>query len=705
MHGPVDVAAVAAAADAAVAAAGSPAAADGRGAGTTRSATRRTPGARAHRVRLRVSGAAGRCLENISQRSPASIDPQPMEMLEQQVVPNTAPPAAPTAPPESLPAEPPALDPKPAADPAPSSEVVTPEVVAADSDSDDDLELEGLIACQETTFHEAPPPPRSPSPAGPDYAGLADLSRERLACRVAGRRRRRRDPDVLGRRRAAGRRPRRRGLHDDGALRAHLRVLLRGRRPRVPRPRARRSGGRRRSARAAAAAAGAQGAQAAGRRAHARRPRPDDEPATYDGVVYRMGERVRARYNRGSVAYGALVARVYREADGPLYDLVYDDGFRDARLPARFIRDVVRASPLEIRRADSRDWIFFESQAIALRQLGPLLTQQMLLRLLHSKAWDDDPFRARRVDAKAGVKIRNARDREQDDDFRPNRAVGDPVLAQYDRAGIFYKGTISKVHDGGRAYDVRYEDGDEELDIDAYYVLDADDPRGAEGVEGLDGLVEAEPPRPAKQAKKRPRDEKPAKKKDRDETFPRPPRPVEVRRRGSDAWTHFASLSKAAKHYKNLPAWLVQRLVSDPTLKHDVFECRAADAAPPPAKKARGACEAGAVVVLRSGGCWRRGVADGEGAVAFEDGKTRAVDAADGRPSLGRVAAVDADDDGARPCVRPVERAPAPRAARTSAGASFARRRRARGRRRARRRRRRALRAENARLRAALDAR
>ncbi|KAH8068549.1 tudor domain-containing protein [Aureococcus anophagefferens] len=361
-------------------------------------------------------------------------------------------------------------------------------------------------------------------------------------------------------------------------------------------------------------------AQAAGRRARPP-PRPDDEPATYDGVVYRMGERVRARYNRGSVAYGALVARVYREADGPLYDLVYDDGFRDARLPARFIRDVVRASPLEIRRADSRDWIFFESQAIALRQLGPLLTQQMLLRLLHSKAWDDDPFRARRVDAKAGVKIRNARDREQDDDFRPNRAVGDPVLAQYDRAGIFYKGTISKVHDGGRAYDVRYEDGDEELDIDAYYVLDADDPRGAEGVEGLDGLVEAEPPRPAKQAKKRPRDEKPAKKKDRDETFPRPARPVEVRRRGSDAWTHSASLSKAAKHYKNLPAWLVQRLVSDPTLKHDVFECRAADAAPPPAKKARGACEAGAVVVLRSGGCWRRGVADGEGAVAFEDGR------------------------------------------------------------------------------------
>jgi hypothetical protein len=109
-----------------------------------------------------------------------------MEML--QPVPNTAPPsqpAAPTAPPESLPAEPPALDPKAAADPAPSSEVVTPEVVAADSDSDDDLELEGLIACQETTFHEAPPPPRSPSPAGPDYAGLADLSRERLASRVA----------------------------------------------------------------------------------------------------------------------------------------------------------------------------------------------------------------------------------------------------------------------------------------------------------------------------------------------------------------------------------------------------------------------------------------------------------------------------------------------------------------------------------------
>ena len=91
-----------------------------------------------------------------------------MEMLEEHV-PNTTPPepAAPTAPPASLPAEPPALDPEPTADPAPSSEVVTPEVVAADSDSDDDLELEGLIACQETTFHEAPPPPRSPSPAGP----------------------------------------------------------------------------------------------------------------------------------------------------------------------------------------------------------------------------------------------------------------------------------------------------------------------------------------------------------------------------------------------------------------------------------------------------------------------------------------------------------------------------------------------------------
>ncbi|KAH8053698.1 hypothetical protein JL720_14658 [Aureococcus anophagefferens] len=378
-------------------------------------------------------------------------------MLEQQVVPNTAPPAAPAAPPESLPAEPPALDPKPAADPAPSSEVVTPEVVAADSDSDDDLELEGLIACQETTFHEAPPPPRSPSPRAPTTrasrtsAGAARVSRRRGGGGAS-------DPDVLGRRRAAGRRPRRRGLRRRRRGRTFgsccaddvLEFLDLAPKRRTP-PR-----------RAAAAAAGAQGAQAAGRRAHARRPRPDDEPATYDGVVYRMGGASSAttalrRLRRWS--------RVYREADGPLYDLVYDDGFRDARLPARFIRDVVRVAA-EIRRADSRDWIFFESQAIALRQLGPLLTQQMLLRLLHSKAWDDDPFRARRVDAKAGVKIRNARDREQDDDFRPNRAVGDPVLAQYDRAGIFYKGTISKVHDGGRAYDVRYEDGDEELDID-----------------------------------------------------------------------------------------------------------------------------------------------------------------------------------------------------------------------------------------------
>ena len=617
-----------------------------------------------------------------------------MEMLEEHV-PNTTPPepAAPTAPPASLPAEPPALDPKPTADPAPSSEVVTPEVVAADSDSDDDLELEGLIACQETTFHEAPPPPRSPSPAGPDYAGLAELSRERLACRVAE---------------AGG---------DGAAIRTRWAVAAR---PGVGRaavaytttapcgrtfgsccaddvlefldlaPKKRRTPPRAEPRPPPPAPKAPKPKAAAPRPAT---PKPDDEPATYDGVVYRMGERVRARYNRGSVAYGALVARVYREPDGPLYDLVYDDGFRDARLPARFIRDVVRASPLEIRRADSKDWIFFESQAIALRQLGPLLTQQMLLRLLHSKARDDDPFRARRVDARAGVKIRNARDREQDDDFRPNRAVGDPVLAQYDRAGIFYKGAISNVRDGGRAYDVRYEDGDEELEIDAYYVLDADDPRGAEGVEGLDGLVEAEPPRPAQRAAtKRPRDEKPAKKRDGDETFPRPPRPVEVRRRGSDAWTHFASLSKAAKHYKNLPAWLVQRLVSDPTLKHDVFECRAADGAPPRAKRARGACGAGAVVVLRSGGCWRRGVADGAGAVAFEDGKTRNVDAADvglavlgggapatadgeavpeawlldaadlvgravarvdqGRPSLGRVAAVDADGGGARPCVR-----------------------------------------------------
>ncbi|KAH8051162.1 hypothetical protein JL722_10859 [Aureococcus anophagefferens] len=494
------------------------------------------------------------------------------------------------------------------------------------SDSDDDLELEGLIACQETTFHEAPPPPRSPSPAGPDYAGLADLSRERLACRVAepgGGGAAIRTSWAVAARPGVGRAavaytttaPCGRTFGSccaDDVLEFLDLAPKKRRTPPAP------SRGRRRRR---------------PRRPSRGPPRPRPPPpgpttsprrttASSIGWASASAALQPAPSPRGA-------GRVYREADGPLYDLVYDDGFRDARLPARFIRDVVRASPLEIRRADSRDWIFFESQAIALRQLGPLLTQQMLLRLLHSKAWDDDPFRARRVDAKAGVKIRNARDREQDDDFRPNRAVGDPVLAQYDRAGIFYKGTISKVHDGGRAYDVRYEDGDEELDIDAYYVLDADDPRGAEGVKGLDGLVEAEPPRPAKQAKKRPRDEKPAKKKDRDETFPRPPRPVEVRRRGSDAWTHFASLSKAAKHYKNLPAWLVQRLVSDPTLKHDVFECRAADAAPPPAKKARGACEAGAVVVLRSGGCWRRGVADGEGAVAFEDGKTRAVDAAD----------------------------------------------------------------------------
>lgn len=138
----------------------------------------------------------------------------------------------------------------------------------------------------------------------------------------------------------------------------------------------------------------------------------EDEVDLYATNSFRLGQRVQARFKGRSKYYPAKVTKVHKDGT---YNLAYDDGDREQRVPGSYIKEAM-SSP--------------------------------------SNPADDSA---------------DMSDGSQSADFR----TGDTIEARYKGGSKYFKGKIKRVHPGGQHYDILYDDGDRESRVSKHLIRKA----------------------------------------------------------------------------------------------------------------------------------------------------------------------------------------------------------------------------------------
>ncbi|RLN64318.1 hypothetical protein BBJ29_004232 [Phytophthora kernoviae] len=183
---------------------------------------------------------------------------------------------------------------------------------------------------------------------------------------------------------------------------------------------------------------------------------------------FEVGDVVKAPFQRGSKLFRGKISRV--RSDGT-YDVVFDDGDRDAQIPG----DLIQADE----QPASRDTITKKralkvSDVVKARyKKGKKLFSGKVARVRSDGTYDieyDDGDVEMRVDAEM-IEIPESKKREDDDNDLPSTSkkslkVGDKVRARYNKGSKMLSGEITAIHRDG-TYDVRYDDGDKEKYVEA----------------------------------------------------------------------------------------------------------------------------------------------------------------------------------------------------------------------------------------------
>jgi chloramphenicol 3-O-phosphotransferase len=203
--------------------------------------------------------------------------------------------------------------------------------------------------------------------------------------------------------------------------------------------------------------------------------------------------RRRAEWERGDEVYvvypglhkGHLGIVVRVRSDGT-YDVEYEDGDRESSLPSNFLRPApIRKSPssrnfrrgdrVEVKSIRSQKW--FKAELIKAHRDGTFDVEY------------EDGDKETNVDAElirsleAPKKADTAEEAKGSDKGKGKGAsleVGDKVEARFRGRSKWFKGTIRKAHRDG-TFDVEYEDGDKETNVDAELIRSLEAPKKDEG--------------------------------------------------------------------------------------------------------------------------------------------------------------------------------------------------------------------------------
>lgn len=170
-------------------------------------------------------------------------------------------------------------------------------------------------------------------------------------------------------------------------------------------------------------------------------------------TAFRVGDRIEAKYRgRAKRYYKGEISAVYPDGGTFSYDIKYDDGDKDKRLPSEFVRKLVS----EDSEKPPDEIVLFDNQA------GVPLTES-------------DSSGVDLISTSIEVKVKPDKEEcvsnnEQEAPSSQAFIVGDRVEARYKGRGTkYYQGIIKAVRPGG-SYDVDYDDGDRDRRLSGDFI-------------------------------------------------------------------------------------------------------------------------------------------------------------------------------------------------------------------------------------------
>ncbi|GMF15318.1 unnamed protein product [Phytophthora lilii] len=182
----------------------------------------------------------------------------------------------------------------------------------------------------------------------------------------------------------------------------------------------------------------------------------------------KVGDKVRARYNKGSKLLNGEITAVHRDGT---YDIRYDDGDKEKYVESK---DIIAAEDEEESHspAKSSNTLKVGDPIEANYKNGVKKFPGKISRVQSDGTYDiayNDGDSERRVP-------RSRITSKKDDDSSPQKyvgfAVGDAIKAKYKKGTKYFPGKIVRVRSDG-TYDIAYDDGDSESRVDAALIISA----------------------------------------------------------------------------------------------------------------------------------------------------------------------------------------------------------------------------------------
>ncbi|KAG1696420.1 hypothetical protein DVH05_018552 [Phytophthora capsici] len=174
----------------------------------------------------------------------------------------------------------------------------------------------------------------------------------------------------------------------------------------------------------------------------------------------KLGDRVRARYNKGSKMISGEITAVRRDGT---FDIRYDDGDKEKRVEAKDIEVEEEREP-ENPKVSSTLKV---GDAIEAKYKNGVKFFPGKISRVHSDGTYDITFND--GDSERRVPLSRIKKKIEESSPKKKFAVGDSVQAKYKKGSKYFPGKISRIRSDG-TYDIRYDDGDTEQHVESSHI-------------------------------------------------------------------------------------------------------------------------------------------------------------------------------------------------------------------------------------------
>ncbi|KAE9026168.1 hypothetical protein PF011_g2701 [Phytophthora fragariae] len=181
----------------------------------------------------------------------------------------------------------------------------------------------------------------------------------------------------------------------------------------------------------------------------------------------KVGDKVRARYNKGSKMFSGEITAVHRDGT---FDIRYEDGDKEKFVEAKDIEVQDEERESQAPKSSNTNTLKVGDTVEANYKNGVKFFPGRIARAHSDGTYDvtfEDGDSERRVPRS---RIKSKADEGSSPKKKMGFAVGDAVKAKYKKGTKFFSGKIARVRSDG-TYDVEYDDGDSETRVDASLII------------------------------------------------------------------------------------------------------------------------------------------------------------------------------------------------------------------------------------------